>query len=80
MRTLVAVAVALCGLAAPSLAGPLDYGRPFGGTMAESRAARAEARPYALTGNASRDDRIGWTLAVERTGRSEREVFVPRYR
>lgn len=79
MKTLIAV-VAACGLAAPCFAGPLDYGRPFGGTMAESAAARRETRPYALTGTASRDTRAGWTLAVERTGRVDHEVFVPRYR
>ena len=79
MKTLIAV-VAAFGLAAPCIAGPLDYGRPFGGTIAEWTAARREARPYALTGTAARDARVGWTLAVERTGRVEHEVFVPRFR
>jgi hypothetical protein len=79
MKMLIAV-VAAFGLAAPCVAGPLDFGRPFGGTMAESAATRREAQPYALTGTASRDTRVGWTLAVERTGRVDHEVFVPRYR
>lgn len=79
MKTLMAMVAALA-LAAPCFAGPLDYGRPFGGTMAETAAARREARPFALTGKAARDTRVGWTLAVERTGRVEHETFVPRYR
>ena len=49
MRTLMAMVAALV-VAAPCFAGPLDYGRPFGGTMAVTAAARREARPFALTG------------------------------